>query len=297
MLEVHEGVPRDQEVDPRDRQVLQEVVAPEDDAAPDLVAESEPAVRLDEVPLAELGRQRLQLRLPVRREPRLGQRRLVDVRRVVLDALAVPVLAERLGEEDGRGVGLLARRAPRRPDADRRRFGLVLEDARDDVLLDELPCILVAEEAGDVDQDRVEKAGELVAVRVQVLAVLVERLHADGVHALQEATRQARPLVPRVVEAARVADVFEETLEGGISRICRHDRDGRTNSTSAGAIRSSARTWATAPLAIAAAGMPKNSEEASSWARTTPPASFNAAAPAAPSDPVPENTTARQSPA
>src|SRR5205814_5301523 len=126
---------------------------------------------------------------------------------------------------------------------------------------------------------------------------VVERPRADRVHALQEATGEARPLVSRVVEAARFADVLEEALEGGIGRVRRHDRDGRTNSTSAGAIRSSARTWATAPLAIAAAGMPKNSEEASSWASTTPPASFNATAPAAPSDPVPENTTATQSPA
>src|SRR5438552_7077984 len=60
-LEVHERIARDQQVDPRDRRVLQQVVATEDDGPPDVVAEEKPTVVLMEEALAKLGAQALEL--------------------------------------------------------------------------------------------------------------------------------------------------------------------------------------------------------------------------------------------
>ena len=98
--------------------------------------------------------------------------------------------------------------------------------------------------------------GELGAVLTEARLVLLEAPGADRVHPLLETPDQARPLVTGVVEAARVADVLQQSFERGIDGG-RHDKHGRTNPTTAPAIWSSARTRSTAPLAIAADGMPK----------------------------------------
>ena len=66
------------------------------------------------------------------------------------------------------------------------------------------------------------------------------------------------------------------------------------NSTTAAAMPSSASTASTAPVWIAAPGIPKCSDVVSSCATTVPPACLTAAAPRAPSRPLPERTTARQ---
>src|SRR5262249_16391856 len=201
--------------------------------------------------------------------------------------IAKHVVAERLAEEDRCGERLLAGRTARRPDPDRRRPRPVLEDARDHLGLDEPPRLRIAEELGDVDQDRVEELGELVAVVTEIRLVVLERLRADQVHSLLEAASEARPLVERVVEAAGVPNALEQLFERRMELGLSHDSDGRTSSTTAAAMSSSARTRSTTPLAIAADGMPKYSEVAWSCASTKPPAPLTAAAPSAPSDPAP----------
>ena len=79
---------------------------------------------------------------------------------------------EKLEQRHGDRVGLLARRAARHPDADRRAVRLAADDRREDLALEILEHLRVAEEARDVDQDvAVERVG-LAAVALEELRVL-----------------------------------------------------------------------------------------------------------------------------
>src|SRR5581483_3477509 len=127
----------------------------------------------------------------------------------------------------------------------------------------------------------------------EIVPVLIEAARADGLQPLGEPPHQTGALVAREVEAARATDVLQKILEARIDRR-RHERHGRTNSSTAAAMPSSPRTLSTAPVAIAAPGIPKYSALASSCASTVPPDAFSAAAPTAPSVPVPERMTAIQ---
>ena len=61
---------------------------------------------------------------------------------------------------------------------------LPAEDPRDDLPADGLPGRRVAEEGGDVDQDRVEEAAELLGVDLEVVGIAAVGRRAHGVHAL-----------------------------------------------------------------------------------------------------------------
>jgi hypothetical protein len=118
--EVHEGVAAQQQVDVRDRCVLDQVVAAEDHRPAEVLAEGEPAVLRREVRLHLRGAQPGQLPLGVDGLPGVRQRLLVDVRGVDLDPLAELVGAEGVGQQDGQAVGLLARCAAGAPHPDDR---------------------------------------------------------------------------------------------------------------------------------------------------------------------------------
>ncbi len=133
LTEVHERVARHQEVDARDRRILQEVVAAEDDRAAKAVAEGVVAVERDEVALAQLVGHVCNLFLGVCGLPRTAERVVVDVRRVDLGPLAERLLSQRLGEEDRDRVRLGARRAARRPDADLPVAVELIDEPRHDV--------------------------------------------------------------------------------------------------------------------------------------------------------------------
>ena len=85
--EVHERVSAHEQVDPRDRRVLYEVVAAEDHAAAQVLAEHVPLIGALEEPLERLARHLLELPREVRAVPRDVERLLVDVGGVDLHAL------------------------------------------------------------------------------------------------------------------------------------------------------------------------------------------------------------------
>src|SRR5439155_9616774 len=104
-------------------------------------------------------------------------------------------------------VRLLAGGAACRPDADAAVLP-PLGDARDDLVRQVVPRLLVAEEARDVDQDRVEQRGELVLAFGEEALIVLEGLDPDGLHPPLESAAEAGPLVAGVVEAAVLADVL-----------------------------------------------------------------------------------------
>src|SRR3712207_6917662 len=74
-VEVHQRVAAGQEVDAGDGRVLHEVVAPEDERAPQVLAEGEPVVHALEVARPELLGNPFHLLRRVRPEPRLVDRK------------------------------------------------------------------------------------------------------------------------------------------------------------------------------------------------------------------------------
>ena len=93
-------------------------MATEDDAAAQVRSEDVVPVPVLEVALAEIGRNRLQLLRVELCVTTLGQRVVVDVGRVDLDALPEVVGPELVGEEHRQRERFLATRAARRPEAD-----------------------------------------------------------------------------------------------------------------------------------------------------------------------------------
>src|SRR6185503_161207 len=103
-----------------------------------------------------------------------------------------------------------------------------------------------------------------------------------------DAALQAGSLVAREVEPAALHDELEEGLELFVLVFGHQDAPPSVRSVArARGISSRDRTKSTAPVWIAAEGIPKNSELASSCAMTVPPIFFTACTPMDPSVPVP----------
>src|SRR5205085_4710206 len=99
------------------------------------------------------------------------------------------------------------------PDPDRRIRRARAEQARHDLLSHVLPRLRIAEEGGDVDQQRVEQLDELLAVELKMVDVVVVALDPQRLHSLGDAALDARALVPREVKAAGLPDELEQAVE------------------------------------------------------------------------------------
>ena len=158
---------------------------------------------------------------------------------------------------------------------------------------DVLPRLRVAEEAGDVDQDRVEELRELVRVRLEALAVLGVVLRrrprpcASGSAASGSAactpcsrSRARRGRTRAAPRSSGRAPAFTVVMP---ARARSGDQLGAIASRPARCRRRRSRS------------RPRHAEVpvvASSWASTVPPAALTASTPAAPSTPVPVRMTA-----
>ena len=219
--EVHERVPAHQEIDSRDRRVLDEVVPAEDDRATDVLVEEIPIVDALEVSRAQLRGDVLDLLGRVGRVARLDQRVLVDVGGIDLHPSTERLDAELLGQDHGEGVRLLPGGAAGAPDPDGAVRAPTGEDARDDLRRQELPGLGIPEEARDVDEDGVEQELELLGMRLEIAPVLLVRRAAHGLQALLDAAHEARGLVGAEVEAAGGLQVVEERLDALVIRAHR----------------------------------------------------------------------------
>lgn len=212
-VEVHQRVAADQQVDPGDRRVLDEVVAPEDHRTAQVLAEAVPAaLQLEELLELRLG-EPFDLRRGVGRVPGLRQRLVVDVGGVDLDPLPERLDPEHVGEEHREAVGLLPGRAAGAPHADRL-FGAALgQQGGQHVVAQVVPRVRIAEEPGHVDQDGVEQRDELVGVDLQLVDAVRVAVDLDLAHPAADPAHQAAALVPGEVEAPRLLEVGEHGLE------------------------------------------------------------------------------------
>jgi len=103
---------------------------------------------------------------------------------------------------------------------------------------------------------------ELPWLGLQVAAVVLVGVDARRLHALLETPHEARPLVLRVVESSRLVHEVEELFEPGIELRAHARAPGATMRLRAGPISAAGRTWSTAPVSMAAPGIPKNCADA-----------------------------------
>ena len=174
-VEVHERVAADEQVDARDRRVVNEVVAAEDHRPAKVLAEHEAPCRCARSSARAAPAAPPRPPWPCSSPAGLGQRVLVDVGRVDLHALAERLLAERLGEQHRERVGLLAGGAAGAPDADRLVAGFPRAGSaatRPQVV----PRRLVAEERRDVDEERVEELRELLGMDLEIVEIIRVRV-------------------------------------------------------------------------------------------------------------------------
>src|SRR5262245_59943286 len=100
-------------------------------------------------------------------------------------------------------------------------------------------------------------------MNLQVIKVRAVRIDAHELHSLVHATHERRSLVAGEVESAAVPQELEQLLE--VLVLVRHRSSVPfTNVSSAPGISSSGRMKSTQPVSIAALGIPKNSDVASS---------------------------------
>ena len=94
---------------------------------------------------------------------------------------------------------------------------LVLEQPRHDDALDRLECLVVAEEAGDPDQQIAEQQGDLVTVHFHPLDIGGERIDAEYLHAALHAAQKGLVLVPAEImpepQAEQFADADARSLD------------------------------------------------------------------------------------
>src|SRR5207245_5014889 len=130
----------------------------------------------------------------------------------------------------------------------------------------------------------------------QAVHVVGEALDGQVLHPFPNASHQSGTLVACEVKTAAAFDVLQQGFKFGRDFYTNHRASPATRATRAAEISSRERMKSTFPVWMAAPGMPKNSEVASSWAITVPPIFLMACTPIWPSLPVPVSTTAMARP-
>ena len=199
-VEVHQGVTADEQIDPRDRGVTDQVMTAEDDLPPQILPEDVRAIHLLEVALQQPGRYSLDLTRGVRGVTCGVERLLVDVGRVNLDSLPEVLLAHGLRQEHRDGVGFLSRRAAGAPRSHQGARRLAAEDLRHDQGAYDVPGLWIAKEAGDVDQNGGEQSPEFIGMHLQVVLVGAVALQPKRVHPFPDPSRESGRLVAVEVE-------------------------------------------------------------------------------------------------
>ena len=146
-----------------------------------------------------------------------GERVLVDVGAVDLDLEFLRPLPEVLREQNRQRVRLLARRAAGTPDADGPRLAGFSHDPRDDLAIEHRPRLRIAEESGDVDEDRVEEGDVLFGMLLEVAGVGREAVRVHLAHASLDPADERGRLVLAKVEVVARAQRLQEVLEPGVA--------------------------------------------------------------------------------
>lgn len=136
----------------------------------------------------------------------------VQVRGKDLDRQIFARLIQKLDHCNGQRIGLLARSATAGPDANRRLSRAVLQEARQDALLQRRKRTRVAEKTCDADEQVIEERIDFARVLLEVFYIfgqLFEFLHG---HAAHDPAVECAGLVKREIHAAARARERKESL-------------------------------------------------------------------------------------
>lgn len=219
-LEVDEEVAAAHQIEARERGVVDDVVSGEHRELAQLLDDPEALAGRREVALAPL-------RADVAHgvgvvDPRAGrlERFGVDVGREDLGGDAAAAGQDRLVEQDGDRVHLLAGSAARHPDPD---VAGPLEDLGQDVALEVLEGLGVAEEAGDADEEVEVERVQLALVAAQALSVGLDVLQpGHGQPPLDPAEHGGRLVVGEVdpvLAAQEVEDLSDRAVRDRLDRV------------------------------------------------------------------------------
>ncbi len=213
-VEINHQVPAGDQIDVRERGILDDVVMREQhgfaELAPDAVAGAFAMEESFESLLGQVGH----VGLGVDALPRRGDRVLVEIGGEHLHAWNAAPAFDGFGEQHRHRVGLFSRRAARYPDPDLVIRSLVVEEARDDALLQCLERVGVAEEMCDADQQFLHQRDRFLGLLAYELCVGAQARDAGDVHPSLDATEDRAGLVIDEVVAAAHAQQRQHVAQG-----------------------------------------------------------------------------------
>ena len=195
------------------RRINHHVLPGEDAHLTDAFVDAVAALRFEEEPLQPLRGKVSLDGIGIDSRARFLQGRVMDVRAENLQGMMPLAVAHELHQCDGDGIHLLARRAPRHPDADRLFRGLVLQQRGEQFLAERLKQTHVAEESGHVDQDVVEQFLELGGVSRQMIGVPLGQLKLVQHHAPPDPTLQRGMLVMSEIHTGTLTQDCEDRIK------------------------------------------------------------------------------------
>ena len=175
--EIDQHIAATDEVHLGKRRVVDDILPRKDAHVADGLADAVAAARPREKAPQPLGRDVGLDALGIDRVARAVQHRLVHIRSEQLERAFLPSLVHELHQRHRERENFLPARASRHPHADGFLRGFVLHDAREDLLLQRLEHLRIAEEAGDGNQDVLKERIEFTGALAQACDVARESVH------------------------------------------------------------------------------------------------------------------------
>jgi hypothetical protein len=199
-FQIHEEVAAGDEVESREGRVGEQVLLGEDHGLAQLLVHPVRVLLLHEEPAQAAGGDVGRDALRVDPGARDVERITVGVRGEDLEGAALLRSLQPLDQEDRDRVRLLPRRAARHPDPQRLARRFRIHDARNDLVLEELPGRPIAKEARDADQQVLRERLHLVGIAAQQAQVLGHSSDVAEAHAALDPAPERPLLVAGEVE-------------------------------------------------------------------------------------------------
>ena len=135
--------------------------------------------------------------------------------------------AEEFDQRDGQGVGFLAGRAARHPDAQRRLRRALREPLGKDLFFQQMESLGLAEKVRHVDQHVVEERPDFLRRLLQVAHVSGQRVHFLQRHPPCDPAQQRGGFIEREIHARGRAQEDEDLVQLGVARRLRALLRGR----------------------------------------------------------------------
>ena len=176
------------------------------------------AIELREEPLAPLGAKRFERCLMIDAVAREPEAFRLAVGGEDLQVERLPRRVGLLGHQHCEGIGLLARGAARDPHADRRAIVALGDERRQHAGDKRLPCLRVAQKAGDADHQVLDQRRRLGWLGTQEPDILLQRVDPFQPHAPVDAPGERAALVVAEIAAFARPEQGDDRIELATAR-------------------------------------------------------------------------------